>query len=169
MGRRQLRLMAVASLVVCLLCIGCIAPNPDEICDGVQRTLGGCDEDQPTYAGTTCEDVGREFGEQLNSRIMEALEGDDVVDGLAKSARVTNAEYLLVIRANQHLRRSGIVDECDASSFLSAAEPEFSDELKSEIGPALSEFQDHEVTYDEWRAGLLDKLSVVDEDEGEPA
>jgi len=131
--------------------------------------LGGCDENQPTYEGTTCEEVGREFGEQLNSPIVDALEGDDVVDGLAKSGRITNAEYLLVVRANQHLRRLGIVDECAAAALLAAAEPEFSHRLKSEVGPVLSEFQDHEITYEEWRAGLLDTLSVVDEDEDEPA
>jgi hypothetical protein len=122
------RRVAVASLVA-LMCVACGTPDPNEFCDGVQRTLGGCDENQPTYEGTTRSEVGREFGVQLNSRIMDAIEGDDVVDGLAKSGRVTNAEYLLVVRANQHLRRSGIVDECSAAALLAAAEPEFSDEL----------------------------------------
>ena len=169
MGRQYAHFAAVATLLTCLMCVACGVPDPNEFCDGVQRTLGGCDENQPTYAGTTCEDVGREFGAQLNDRIVDALGGDDVVDGLGRSARVTNAEYLLVIRANQHLRRSGIVDECSAAPFLAAAEPHFSDELRSELGPMLSEFQDHEITYDEWRAGLLDALSVIDEDEDEPA
>jgi hypothetical protein len=168
MGRLGLRVLAVATLCG-LIIAACGTPDPNEVCDGVQRSLGGCDGNQPTYAGTTCDEVGREFGIQLDSRIVDALEGQDVVDGLAKSARVTNAEYLLVARANQHLRRSGLIADCSATTFFEAAEREFSDELKSELGPVLSEFQDHEVTYEEWRAGLLDKLSVIDEDEDEPA
>ena len=166
----DLRRVAVASLAALVMGAACgNQPDPNEVCDGVQRTLGGCDENQPTYVGKTCEEVGLEFGEQLNSRIMDAIDGDDVVDGLAKSGRVTNAEYLLVVRANQHLRRSGIIDECSAAAFLAAAEPEFSDELKSELGPVLSEIQDRQITYDDWRADLLDTLSVIDEDEDEPA
>jgi hypothetical protein len=165
--------MIAAALVAGVLAIGAIVtvaltpdpPDPHEVCDGVERTFGGCDPDQPSFTGDSCSAVGAEFGVQLNQRIVAILRGDDVVDGQGKSARVNAAEYLTTTRANQHLREIGIVADCGGDEFLAAAEAEFSDELKTDLGPALSEFQDHEYTYEEWRANLRKTLRVIDMDE----
>ena len=164
------RLMIAAALVAGVLAMGAIVtvaltPDPHYVCDGVERTFGGCDPDQPTFTGNGCSAVGAEFGVQLNQRIVTILQGDDVVDGQGKSARVNAAEYLTTTRANQYLREIGIVADCGADEFLAAAEAEFSDELKTDLGPALSEFQDHDYTYEEWRADLRKTLRAIDMDE----
>jgi hypothetical protein len=162
--------LVVGILIIGVLAVGTVAmnllaPDPHQVCDGVERSLGGCDAEQPTFTGRTCEAVGTEFGEQLDRRIVAILAGEDVVDSQGKSARVTAAEYLLTTRANQHLRAIGIVDQCGADEFLAVAEAEFSDALKTDLGPALSEFQDHQYTYEEWRANLRLTLRAIDMDE----
>ena len=148
-----------------------IPPTSDanEFCDGVQSTLGGCDENQPTFAGEECDEIAGEFGEQLNERIVAILDGEEVIDGQGKSSRVSGAQFLLSVRVNQYLRRSDLVRECSAEPFLTVAEAEFSVQLKTELGPTMSAFQDHQYTYDEWRADLLQTLSIIDTDEDEPA
>lgn len=172
-GKVRREVIVAATVVLAIgvgaIALGAFAPDSNQVCDGVQRTLGGCDANQPTFVGDSCSEVGAEFGAQLDRRIVDILRGAEVVEGQAKSARVSAAEFLLTARANQHLRRIGIVADCRADEFLAAAEPHFSDELKAGLGPALSQFQDHPYTYEEWRVDLLQTLSAIDMDEDEPA
>lgn len=156
----------IGALGVAVAAAGLFDPQP-EICDNVHRGLGGCDDDQPQFSGTTCDDVGREFGTQLDARVVKILDGPDVVDHERKSARISSTEFLLVTRANQHLRRVGIVQECGLEDFLAAAEPVFSEKLRAQVGNYLFEFEEH--TYDEWLANLRKTLRAIDMDEDEPA
>ncbi len=42
--------------------VGLGGSPPLEVCNGISAEMGGCDSDAPSYEGTDCETVGREFG-----------------------------------------------------------------------------------------------------------
>jgi len=158
---------ATASVLACLAA-GCglgfgASPDPMEVCDGVTRSVGGCDPDQPTFAGQSCDAVAEEFGRQLDARLVPILAGNDVVDGEHKSVRMAHFQALLVTRANLHLQTAGIDLRCPAEAFLGVAERHFSDDLRSKAGTYLFGTGEPRA-YEDWRADLLRTLSAVEDE-----
>lgn len=134
------------------------------ICDGVDSQMGGCDEQQPSFAATDCAGVGREFGALLDDRARDIIEGPEVVDGEARSVRLRQAMALLSGRANDYLRETGLHAGCDVPEFLAAAEAEFSPQLTDGVGGALYDSAPP-ATYEEWRSELVLMLGVIDAEE----
>jgi hypothetical protein len=133
------------------------------VCDGVDSGLGGCDPDQPQFTGTSCESVAREFGAQLDDRLVPILEGEDVVDGEHKSVRMAHAVALMVTRVDQYLTSPATALDCRASSFLDVAEEEFSPELEDNAGKHL--FGSGPRPYSAWREDLLTTLDAIEREE----
>lgn len=145
-------------------------PNPadgDRVCDGVPAMFGGCDQDQPSFAATTCREAAVEFGSQLNDRVMAVVNGPAVVDGLARSAQALHIQLLVIERLNEYLRNQHMVAQCSADQILDGAEPLFSPELRAAAPGLMSELETGH-TYAEWRASVLKTLGVIDKDEDQP-
>lgn len=71
---------------------------------------------------------------------------------------------LLSVRANDHLRETGLRPDCDIPEFLQAAEAEFSLELKSSVGEVLYDGAPP-ASYEEWLEELTRNIGVIDEEE----
>lgn len=156
---------ALVLIVGAAACQATASPSSD-VCEGVPADFGGCEQGQPAYAGTTCEEVGREFGVHLAERAQPIVSGAAVPDDLSQASALLELRILLAVRANQHLRERGIVDECDAGDFVGAAERELSTELRAELGRFL--WDGPPASYEEWRAELLRTMRIIDQDEDLP-
>ena len=163
MSRRLLRIVALtAALMGVNSCaLGSASPPTPQICDGIGAELGGCREDLPEYTGADCRAVAEEYGAFLDVEARAVLAGPEGVDGEARSVRLRQAVILLAILAERHLDEVGR-PRCDASEFLEAAEPNFSDELRDGVGAAMYDGRPM-VTYEEWLADVETILSVVEE------
>lgn len=136
------------------------------ICDGVDAEMGGCDQQQPEFAAADCAGVGREFGVYLDDRTRQIIEGPEAVGGEARSVRLRQAMVLLSARANDYLRERRLHATCDVPEFLSAAEAEFSPQLREGVGDALYDGAPL-ATYDEWKSELTLTLGVIDAEEAD--
>jgi hypothetical protein len=154
------RAVIAALLVFAGLVAGCGAlgssPKPSS-CDGISSLAGGCDPDQPAFAGTTCAEVGAEWGTIVDQRILAVIHGPSNVNGNARSVNTKNAMVLAFIRAAQHMEALGILDDCHSAEFIGAAEPNFSPELRSSVGAAMYDGEPV-VTYTDF---VTDALSTV--------
>jgi hypothetical protein len=137
-----------------------------DICRGVPAELGGCDPDQPRYSGTTCAEIGREFGTQLNDRSLVIIAGEALVGGESRATRLLETRLLVAIRANERIRDLGIVKSCGVDEFMAAAEPEFSDALRSTAPAHL--YDGVASSYPEWIAAVRDTVRIIDRDEDLP-
>jgi hypothetical protein len=154
--------------IVTLLLVGCApasTPRPS-FCDGIDAQIGGCDSDRAQYSGTTCAEVGREFGAQLDERLLRIYAGPDVANGESKAVRAASATGVTLSLANLHLRRIGIIKECGVAEFMAAAEPLLSEQLHGQAGLYLSDGVT--VTYAEWLANLRSMASIIDAVEDAP-
>ena len=159
-----MRYKLLVTISIALVIAGCGNPIPssdDRICDGVAAEVGGCDPDQPTFTGTTCDEVAAEFGIQLDERLLDVINGPEVADNESRGVRMSQAMSLMTTRANDHLRGTGMIDDCaDAEAFALAAEAEFSAQLRERAGSAI--YDGTAVTYAEFRAELLRMLSILE-------
>jgi hypothetical protein len=138
-----------------------------EVCDGAPRELGGCTQDQPVFSGGSCAGVGREFGVQLDERAIAIINGPQNVNGESRSVRLDQQVLLVMTRANKHIRNQGMARECDADEFVTAAEHEFSVELRKQAGNYL--YDTVERPYEEWRHYLYDIVALmIDTEEDAP-
>ena len=152
-------LAAILILAAATLVGGCgigAAPTP-HACDGVAAEMGGCDADQPTFTGTTCAEVGEEWGAIVDTRVLAVIDGPAAANGMARSVLLRNAMVLAFVRAADHMGKLGILATCGSAEFLGAAEPRFSPELRSSVGGAMYDGEPV-VTYTEF---LTDALNVV--------
>ena len=166
---RTLRSATTVVITVALLCLmtGCMTfgqPAPTT-CDGISSELGGCDADRPAFSGETCEEIGREFGTQLDAKSLEIYNGPEDPEE-SKSVRAWHVTVTAISLANKRLRDLDIVGECDAGDFMAAAEPAFSEELVDKAGTYLFDNEPH--TYAEWRAEVMKYLQVIDQVEDLP-
>ena len=152
-------LVLAVGLGACGLVVQSPVASP-AVCDGVDSGLGGCDPDQPEFTGTTCESVAREFGAQLDDRIVPILEGNDVVNGEHKSVRMGHAVALMVTRVDQYLGLPAVALNCHAAQFLDDAEQQFSAELADNAGKYL--FGSGPRPYSVWRADVLKALDAIE-------
>jgi hypothetical protein len=114
------------------------------------------------YTGTTCTELAREWGHEVDGRISAIIDGPDVVDGLTKSAQNTDALVQASTALSVHMDHIGILDECDMPEFLPIAEREFSDKVRAEAGSILYD-SDPVATYDDWYANMQTILRVIDD------
>jgi hypothetical protein len=161
------RSVAVTCLALGLLvaaCTGTAEATQPPTCDGISADMGGCDEDQPVYAGTTCEDLAKEWGNKVDRRLTAIIDGPAVVDGKAKSAQHSDVLVLTSTRLAMYMDRLGLLERCDVPEFLPIAETQFSDKLREGAGSIIYD-GDPVVSYDEWLAGVTRVIIVIDTDD----
>lgn len=164
------RLGIIGAIVVTVTGCGSLglgaSPTP-EFCNGIAAETGGCDADLPTYSGTDCEAVGAEFGRQYGERALRIFDGPAVINGNARSSQLANAAVVSVQLANKHLRDNGMVADCDAETFLAAAELTLPAGFRERIGDYLFG-ETQQSSYEEWREDMLRFLTVIDQGEHLP-
>lgn len=149
-----------------LVLAGAFAPNPNEVCSGVPRDMGGCDRGQPTFSGATCSELGRQVGSEIDTRGSAIIDGPETVSGQSRASRMAAMTFLVLARANQYLRERGLVTDCGVDEFLSATESQFSDAFKSRVGDHL--YDGTSSSYSEWLGDLRRAAGVIDMEEDEP-
>lgn len=158
--------------VACLLWLlpilaGCSGQSPmPSYCDGIDASLGGCAPDRPTFTATTCTEVGREYGTQLNGRLLQIYRGPEFVTDESRAVRASHVMTLTTSLANLHLRQIGIVAACGVDEFVAGAEQDFSPELKAQAGKYLDDGR--EVDYATWLSALRGLVQIIDMEEGAP-
>ncbi|MDQ2964233.1 MAG: hypothetical protein M3R57_00060 [Chloroflexota bacterium] len=157
--RLMLRLL-IGALVFAACGVG--AAPTETFCDGISSQLGGCDPDRPKFSGTTCDEVAREFGREIDTRLLAIYRGSESREE-SKAVRVAHMTSVAAVLANLHLRRLGLIKECTAPAFLDVAEQQFSDELRAHAGEVL--YDGPPVPYAEWRKALLGMLIILDQEE----
>jgi len=130
-------------------------------CDGVSSDVGGCAADQPTFSGTTCAEVGAEWGEIVDERSLAVIQGPANADGKARSARLKDVQVLAFVRAADHMGEVGILGSCHSAEFVGAAEPKFTPELRASVGGAMYDGEPV-VTYTEYLADVLQTARALD-------
>lgn len=131
------------------------ALRPD-FCDGLPREMGACSRSRPQFSGTTCAEVGSEWGRQLDERVMPLIERP--FSGV--SSKLLDAEILTIQLANQHMRDNGITPHCSVAVFFSAGEAQLSEALKSEVGDLVYE-GNPVVSYLEWQERSIDMVELI--------
>ena len=148
--------IAAAAVVLGALAAACSQPPPS---DGLGSII--VIEPGGTYTGSTCADVGREFGQQLNDQVLAIIEANRATPGNA-SDPISTAVIRLAQGANDRLRALDITDACDVPGFLSAADQAMSDELRSTVGDFATT---PVVTWDVWHDYVRDQLTIIDPEE----
>ena len=142
-------------------CLGSAEPTKPPLCDDISATAGGCDADQPAYTGTTCADLAREWGDEVDRRLTAVIDGPAVVEGEAKSAQQTSVLVLTSTRLSMYMDRAGLLDSCDLPEFLPIAEGQFSDKLREGVGEIIYDGEPV-VSYEAWLADMERFIAVID-------
>lgn len=129
-------------------------------CDGLPREMGACSSDRPSFEGTTCLEVAREWGAHLDGRVLEVINGPESRRGQARSSRLVDAEILVTQLANFHMRPSRMSVGCSPEEFLEVGEAEFSAELKDKVGSVTWD-GNPVVDYQDWRERLETYLPLI--------
>jgi hypothetical protein len=158
---RQTRTLAVLALIGVVVAIGVVTAvrmtQPD-VCDGVARDLGGC-EDTYNFSATECRGVGKEFGAQVNDEVKAVLTGPEVVDSETRGVRITHTWTVAATRANQWLKAEKV--PCDGASFMDAASEQIGPEVKAGVGSAL--FLGTQGSYEGWIAEVRSvTMGIID-------
>jgi len=158
------------SVLVLVIFAGCSlvpAAIPEEtFCDGISSEVGGCAPDRPSFAATTCDEIAREFGSQVNQRLVAIYNGPEERE-LSKAVRATQYLTVAASLANLRVRNLGLIKECAAGPFVDVAETEFSDDLRAHAGEIMTDGDP--VSYDVWRDELLNLMALLDLEEDAPA
>ena len=138
-------------------------------CLALGLLVAGCSfttqsDETPVYAGTTCAELAQEWGEEVDRRVTGIIDGPDVVNGQAKSARNTHALVLASTAMSEHMNHLGLLNECDMLEFLPIAEQEFSEQLRAEAGTILYD-SEPVATYDDWHTNMESILLVIDSED----
>ena len=160
-------LLAVTVLLGTLIAAGCgLAPSAGPaVCDGISSELGGCDPDRATFVATECATIADEFGRQLEAKVLQIVDGPESAEE-SKAVRVGAVTVVTASLANRHIRRQGLIRECDAETFVADAETAFSERFRSTIGGYLHDGP--VVDYQTWRSTLVTKLGILDVEEDAP-
>ena len=162
--KRPFALACLALGVLVSGCMGSAEPTQRLSCDGITAEVGGCDEDRPAYTGTTCAELAREWGDEVDRRLTGVIDGPGFVDGKAKSARQTDVLVLASTRLSMYMDRTGLLDSCDLPEFLPIAEAQFTDKLREGVGSIIYD-GDPVVSYEKWRADMARFIAVIDGDD----
>ena len=156
-------------LLVVILIAGCgpvggASPTNPPVCDGVPADMGGCDTSRPVFAGTTCEAIADEWVAAIDERVLPVINGPPVEDDLQRSSRISNVLVLSSIVAGMRLDELGLLNSCDAPTFLEAGATGFSDELHDGIGATLFDGQPP-ASREDWDQTLFRAIRIIDEGE----
>jgi hypothetical protein len=136
------------------------SPSPSS-CNGVSAEAGGCRSDLPVFDGTTCSEVGKEWGQVVDGSALAVIDGPAVADGQQRSARIGNELALAFVTAAGRLEQLGLVGKCNAADFLAAAQAEFIQDLKDRVGGALYDGEPV-ATYDQFLAVVQNAVRTLD-------
>ena len=166
---RQTPAASLLRLLVVILIAGCgpfagASPTNPPVCDGIPADMGGCDSSRPVFVGTTCEAIADEWVAAINERVIPIINGAPVEDDLQRSSRISNVLVLSSVVAGMRLDELGLLDSCDAPTFLEAAETGFSDELQDGIGATLFDGQPP-ASREDWDETLFRAIRIIDEGE----
>jgi hypothetical protein len=144
--------------------VSATATPQHSICAGVSSEMGGCTAERHTYTGSTCAELAVEWAAVVDKAIVAVLDGPDAVDGSRRSARLRQAIGIATVDMMPRMRELGIVQSCDMPEFLAAAEPQFSQRLRSGVGAALFD-GDPVMTYQDWVADVKKVVRMIDQNE----
>lgn len=166
---RQTPAASLLRLLFVILIAGCgpfarASPTDPPVCDGIRADVGGCDSSRPVFAGTTCEAIANEWVAAIDERVRPIISGPPVEDGKQRSSRISDVLVVSSVIAAMRLDDLGLLDSCDAPTFLEAADTGFSDELHDGIGATLFDGQPV-ATRDDWAEELLRAIRIIDEGE----
>lgn len=158
-----------ASLLVGLLLAGCspIAAPPASqpvACGGIPADFGGCSSARPVFLGSTCAEIGAEWGESVDRGVLAVIRGPATVNGQQRSTRVSDVLVLASIVAGMRLDTLGLLATCDTPEFLNAARPRFSADLLDGIGGVLFDGSPVATTED-WERLLVRAIGIIDDGE----
>ena len=163
----------VLTSLVALLLAGCgaiparIASEPGS-CGDIPASVGGCSSGRPVFVGSTCADVGGEWGEAVNQGVLSVMSGPPIVNDQQRSTRISDVLVLASIVAGMRLNSLNLLSACDVPEFLAAARPRFSLELLEGIGPFLLDGTPIATTQD-WENLLNRAIRIIDEGEPTPS
>ena len=152
-------IVAAATVLLSVVCGSATSSEPSA--ERTALVLTG-EADALSFSGTTCDDVGREFGSYLSEHSLRIIEGDERRDE-SKAVRLTNLKMEAIDALNKHLRDTRMVADCDAGTIMAAAEESFDPAFARRAGELLHDGP--AVEYEEWRADTLHFLRVIDLDE----
>ena len=106
------------------------------VCDGISSEVGGC-EPRHSFAARTCSGLAEEWARELDRKVTPIVRDPDQDPNQAASVLLRQALVVVTVDMSTRLRSRGLAGECDVPTFLAAAEPHFSAELKGGVGPLL--------------------------------
>jgi hypothetical protein len=166
---RQTPAASLLQLLVAILIAGCgpvggAAPTNPAACDGISAEAGGCDSSRPVFVGGTCEAIADEWVAAIDERVVPIINGPPVEGDQQRSSRITDVQVVSSVLAAKRLDDLGLLDSCDAPTFLEAAETGFSDALQDGIGATLFDGQPP-ASREDWEQTLLNAIRIIDEGE----
>ena len=132
-----------------------------QACDGIAAEMGGCEEDLPTFAETTCDGIAREFSATYQARATDIFDGPPTVGDSSRSVRLIQLTNLMTQLANRHVRSVGPDNTCDADAFFRAVEADVTAEFKGRVGRYL--YEDGTGTYEAWAAEVRTFLAILED------
>ena len=158
-----LRLLVVILIAGCAP-VGGASPTNLPACDGISAEAGGCDSARPVFVGDTCEAIADEWVAAIDERVVPIINGPPVEGGEQRSSRISDVQVVSSVLAAKRLDELGLLDACDAPTFLEAAKTGFSDALQDGIGATLFDGQPL-ASREDWEATLFNAIRIIDEGE----
>ena len=109
------------------------------------------------FQGSTCEELGREFGAIGDPSLRSVVDGPDHIADENKSVLVAKMQGLLVLAVTEQAREAGVIADCTMPEWLRGAERGFSDQLRESIGAAAYD-GNPVISYQAWLLELNDQL-----------
>jgi hypothetical protein len=140
------------------------SPSDPPACDGISAEAGGCDSSRPVFVGNTCEAVADEWVAAIDERVVPIINGPPVEGGQQRSSRISDVQVVASVMAAMRLDELGLLDSCDAPTFLEAAKAGFSDQLQGGIGATLFDGLPL-ASREDWEATLFNAIRIIDDGE----
>lgn len=139
-----------------------LIPGSTQVCDGISSDVGGC-EPRHSFTATTCEGLSEEWAREMDRRIVPILRDPTQDPNQAASVLLRQALVVVTSDMNGRRRSQNLAQDCEVEAFLSAAEPQLSDELKASVGDFLFDGSPR-ATYEEWLDDVRLVLRMIEED-----
>jgi hypothetical protein len=161
-------MLGIATLVIAVALSASCSPSTATlgpvVCDGVTKEAGGCTTERHEFTGTTCVDLGIEWGQLVDRQVVAIIDGPADVGGNAKSVRLKQAVVIASLDVNERMRELDLRSDCNVEMILSVGEPQFSEALRSGVGSAMYD-GNPAVGYDDWMTDVRRSLQVIDDED----